>query len=392
MKKKPYRRLTLKQKLTVANIANKEPEDICKEYGISLRTYQRIKNKYGTPNSLAHDYHQLKVEYHRLEEHCQKEEEKVKILQESKAKYSDDKKEKLAAADELYPKYHPSAIIDALGISRGGFYNCVRRNKKEMAWWKVRRREMSPLILKLYNDSHCVYGAQKIAALLKKQGYVTSERVVGELMKELDIHGVENRRSRRISKKAARTISRLINQFEAYEPNVLWVTDFTELKLDPGDPNSEKTYLCVYLDIYSRMIVGYSFSSIADTKFVEKALQKSLENRNHPKYLLIHSDQGTQYTSMEFQGMTDELGIVRSFSRRGKPADNPVAEAFFSVMKREEYRRNEYDSIPELKAAIERYIKWYNTERVHSALDYMSPKDYEEKRPKRTRRTNVSGL
>ena len=392
MSKNTNKHLTTKQKLTIANIVDKEPEDICKEYGVSLRTYERIKNKFGTPSSLVRDYHRLKVVNHRLKQHCKKEEEMVEVLRASEAKYTDDNKTKLAAADKLYPKFHPRAIVAALGISEGGFYNRLHRNKKDMAWFNIRRRELTPLVLKIYNDSHSIYGAKKICAILKKQGYITSPRFVHGIMNELRIHGIDTKKTRRLNRKTANTISRLINQFEAYKPNVLWVTDFTELKLDPNDSNSEKIYLCVYLDIYSRMIVGYSFSSIADTKFVEKALKNSLENRNHPKYLLVHSDQGTQYTSMGFQGMTDELGIVRSFSRRGKPADNPVAEAFFSVMKREEYRRNQYASIPELKAAIERYIKWYNNERIHAALCYMSPKDYEEKRLKRMQRTKVSGL
>ena len=147
----------------------------------------------------------------------------------------------------------------------------------------------------------------------------------------------------------------------------------------------------MYLDIFSREVVGYSFSKVADTKFVSRALKIALEKRGNPKYLLIHSDQGKQYTSKEFMELTDSMEIIRSFSRPGKPEDNPVAEALFSVLKREEYRRNDYDSIPQLKQAISRYIEWYNAERVHSALGYMSPVEFEKSKNKLPMR-KMSGM
>lgn len=313
----------------------------------------------------------------------------VEVLRASEAKYTDSRKDKLTAADKLFRKFHASAIISALGISKGGLYNRAIRNKKNEAWYHVWHDKVSGLVLQVYQESGGIYGADRIAAVLRRRGVKTSSKYVGELMHELGIRGVENKKRRRVPIKTSRTISRLIRQFDAYEPNVLWVTDFTELKIN--EDSKDIFYLCVYLDIYSRMIVGHAFSSVADTTFVKRALSKSLENRGHPKYLLVHSDQGSQYTSVEFQDATDELGIVRSFSRPGKPADNPVAEAFFSVLKREECNLRNYDSIPDMKRAIEKYIDWYNNERVHSALQYMSPKEFEKKRPKNPT-TRTSGL
>lgn len=368
-----------KQKLIIANIANKTPEEICKKYNITLRTYQRIKEQFGTPDSVVKRLNALSADYYRLKEHSKKQAEIIEVLQASDVTYSSPMKDKLIASEKLFPRFHPGAIISALGLTKGGFYNHIYRNKKDRTWFNVKRERVKPKIEKIYHDSGDIYGAAKISALLKKQGGVTSTPYVSGLMKELGLHGVENRRrSRRVTRRVSKTISRLIKEFDVDGPNILWVTDFTELK----DEGEEKVYLCVYLDIYSRMIVGYSFSSVPDTKFVSRALKDALENRGYPKYLLIHSDQGAQYTSEEFLHLTDELEIVRSFSRRGKPADNPVAEAFFSVLKREEYNRNVYPSIPLLKAAVVRYIKWYNEERIHSALGYLSPLEFEKKKGK----------
>lgn len=384
-KRKKY--LKPKQKIIIANIANKTPEEICEKYNITLRTYQRIKEQYGTPNSVVSQLSRLKADYYRLKEHSKKQAEMIEVLQSADVTYGDSMKNKLIASEKLYPKYHPGAIISALGLTNGGFYNHLYRNKKDKSWFNVRRERLKPEIKKIYDESHCIYGAGKIAGILRRREEITSERLVRDIMHELGIKGVSNKISKKRVKKLSKSISRLIKQFDAYAPNVLWVTDFTELK----DVHEEVVYLCVYLDIFSREVVGYSFSKVADTKFVSRALKIALEKRGNPKYLLIHSDQGKQYTSKEFMELTDSMEIIRSFSRPGKPEDNPVAEALFSVLKREEYRRNDYDSIPQLKQAISRYIEWYNAERVHSALGYMSPVEFEKSKNKLPMR-KMSGM
>ena len=372
--KAKHKHLKPRQKLIMANIANKTPEEICQKYGITLRTYQRIKEQFGTPNSIVSKYNRLKADYYRLKEHSKKQEEMVAVLQASEAKYSDPKNDKLNAADKLYPRFHPNAIIEALGISRGGFFNHVYRNKKDKAWFNVRRERLKPIVLDIYNESGGIYGAGRISGVMRNRGIIVGEPFVRDIMRELGIHGLENKLSNRRKGKISKSINRLIREFEAYGPNVLWATDFTEMEV-----GKEVIFLCVYIDIFSRRVVGRSYSSVADAKFVKRALKIALANRNNPKYLLVHSDQGAQYTSAEFREAADAFEIVQSFSRPGKPADNPVSESFFSTLKREEYRRHEYVSVQNLKAAVDKYIDWYNNERAHSALGYLSPVEYERR-------------
>ena len=120
-----HKHLKTHQRIIIANIINKTPEKICEKYHISRRTLQRIRDKFGSPNSIQKKYNQLSADYHRLLSHSKKQDEIIAVLQASDAKYTDPKKEKLNAADKLYPKFHPNAIISALGISRGGFFNHI---------------------------------------------------------------------------------------------------------------------------------------------------------------------------------------------------------------------------------------------------------------------------
>ncbi|MBQ2638272.1 IS3 family transposase [Candidatus Saccharibacteria bacterium] len=380
------KRLKPQQKLIIANIANKTPEEICTKYHITLRTYQRIKEQYGTPNSVVRQLNRLKADYSRLEAHSKKQAEMIEVLRAADVAYSDSTKKKLIASEKLFPRFHAGAIIAALGLTNGGFYNHLYRNKKDKTWFNVKRERLKPLIREIYDASDGIYGAGKIAGALRRREIIAGEPLVREIMGELGLHGQENKKSRQAIRKIGRSTNRLIKQFDAYEPNVLWVTDFTRLTVA-----KEAIYLCVYIDVFSRKVVGYAFSAIADTRMVKRALYNALAERGYPKYLLIHSDQGKQYVSQEFRDATDKLEIVQSFSRPGTPADNPIAESFFSILKREEYRRHTYRSTPELKRAIEKYIDWYNNERVHSALGYRSPVEFEEAKMNLPRRKRVEG-
>ncbi|MBQ8996417.1 IS3 family transposase [Candidatus Saccharibacteria bacterium] len=377
-----YKHLLINQKLTIANIINQPPEEICKKYGISLATYYRIKRQFGTPKSLLRKFNLLKSAHCKLKAHAKKQAEIIEILQASDAKVSDPNKIRLAAADKLYPKYHANAIIAALDLSRGAFYNHLYRNKKDKSWFNVRRKRLEPIIKKIFEESDGIYGATKIAAIVSRDYEPASRVFVSSIMRELGLKGVDTRLSARKARHASKSLARLIKGFNVTAPNELWVTDFTELKL-----NKDRVFLCVYIDVFSRMVVGYAFSSTADTRLTIAALRDALNKRGNPQHLYIHSDQGTQYTSSEFQKTADELNLVRTFSRRGKPADNPIAESFFSCLKREEYRRHTYTSIPNLKRSIETYIDFYNNRRAHSAIKYYAPAVY-EKLTKQKQKTN----
>jgi transposase InsO family protein len=132
------------------------------------------------------------------------------------------------------------------------------------------------------------------------------------------------------------------------------------------------------MDLFSRMIVGYTLSDKADTAFVAETVEVAFHSRGKPKDLMFHSDSGIQYTSKEFFRLLKSKDITQSVSRPGTPLDNAVAESFFATFKKEELYHREYHSYEELKKGIDEYVSFYNQVRPHKKLKYVSPCEFEE--------------
>ena len=166
----------------------------------------------------------------------------------------------------------------------------------------------------------------------------------------------------------------LLNRdFHAEEPNRKWVTDITSIPTKQG-----WLYLAVILDLYSRMVVGWSMSGNCDGKLVEHALEHALARRRPGAGLLHHSDRGSQYTAHAYQAHLQRYGIQPSMSRKGNCWDNAVMESFFGTLKDECVRDTFYSSYDEARSEIFVYIEaYYNRIRRHSTLGYMSPLQYE---------------
>ena len=167
--------------------------------------------------------------------------------------------------------------------------------------------------------------------------------------------------------------NKLKRKFLADAPNTVWVSDITYAKV-----GMDFLYLCVIIDLYSRKVVGYSISEYIDMDLVEAAFQSAFSARNRPSGLTFHSDQGTQYTSIEFRTLLKRNGVTQSFSAPGCPYDNAVAESFFASIKKEDFRRNFYKNEDELRTAVDSYIDFYNDYRPHQRLGYLTPNQVEE--------------
>jgi putative transposase len=168
----------------------------------------------------------------------------------------------------------------------------------------------------------------------------------------------------------------LERQFAASAPNKHWVADFTYLWTAEG-----WLFIAVVLDLYSRRVVGWSMSSSMTAQLVADALTMALWRRGTPKELLHHSDQGSQYTSEQFQRLLSSQGIKCSMSRRGDCWDNAAMESFFSSLKTERTSRRNYASRDEARADVFDYIeRFYNQQRRHSTLGYVSPAEFERVR------------
>jgi transposase InsO family protein len=155
--------------------------------------------------------------------------------------------------------------------------------------------------------------------------------------------------------------------------NQLWVADITYIQL-----RREFVYLAVVLDAFSRKVVGWELSRRVDRDLVLRALEKAIVERQPPPGLVHHSDRGWQYASKEYVALLEKHAMVASMSRPGNPYDNATCERFMRTLKREEIYAGDYLDLEDLRAKIEDFIeRYYNKKRLHSALGYQSPEEFE---------------
>jgi transposase InsO family protein len=166
----------------------------------------------------------------------------------------------------------------------------------------------------------------------------------------------------------------LKQQFNQLAPDTVWVSDITYIKV-----SGKFYYLCVIIDLFSRKVIAYNISSRPDSALVIETFLLAYKSRKTPYGLMFHSDRGSQYNSFSFRKLLDDLNVVQSFSKKGHPYDNAVAESFFKYLKHEEINRRNYSSLQELKLSVFEYIEgYYNSKRPHSSLGMLTPNQKEQ--------------
>lgn len=207
----------------------------------------------------------------------------------------------------------------------------------------------------------------------------TSEKYVSELMKDLEISSVnttakqEHKKWEKGKNKTGKNRNFLHQQFHTDRPNQIWVSAITAFKF--GD---KYYYLCATIDLFSRKIISYRISRNSSAQLLTKAFKQAYFERKPEKGLMFHSDRRPQYMSSTFVSLLEDFGVKQSFSRTGCPHDNAVAEAFFSILKKEELYRRHYASEADLIKGIRRFIDFYNSERPHSTIQYKTPQQKEQ--------------
>lgn len=219
------------------------------------------------------------------------------------------------------------------------------------------------------------YGYRRATHELRRRGFCVGRKRVRTLMRK------ENLRCRRKkrwiqttdSKHGYRIYPNLAQEMVLERPNQLWVADITYIRLI-----YEFVYLAVILDAFSRRAVGWALSRHIDTPLTQAALEKALQTRTVEPGLVHHSDRGVQYASTEYVALLKSRNIAISMSRKGNPYDNAKAESFMKTLKTEEVSINEYETFVQAKEQIDRFIDIvYNNKRLHSALDYATPAEFE---------------
>jgi len=266
-------------------------------------------------------------------------------------------------------------LCGALGVSRGGFYAWLTRPPSDRA------RSDDILAAKVrasFVASDRTYGARRVWHDVLAEGFACGLHRIERLMRIQALRARPKRR-RLPSDTGERSLeaippNTLDRQFEAPSPNRKWVADFTYIWTAEG-----WLYAAVVIDLFSRRVVGWSMSATMTAQLVTDALIMAIWRRGKPDALLHHSDQGSQYTSEQFQRLMTDHGVTCSMSRAGNVWDNAAMESFFSSLKTERTARKTYRTREEAKADVFDYIeRFYNPKRRHSTLGYLSPMEFEK--------------
>jgi putative transposase len=262
-----------------------------------------------------------------------------------------------------------SALCKSAQVSRAGFYR--QRSEAEIADPDPELRdEIQKIALEMP-----AYGRRRITAELQRRGWAVNHKRVQRLMRQDNLLCLRRRKFvlTTDSNHGHRVYPNLAAELELSGLNQLWVADITYIRLE-----TEFVYLAVMLDAYSRRVIGWALDQTLEAELVLAALRMALQERKPGPGLVHHSDRGVQYACGAYTDLLKQHQISISMSRKGNPYDNAACESFMKTLKYEEVYRQEYRSLAEALTSISEFInRIYNEKRLHSALGYLPPVEFE---------------
>lgn len=275
---------------------------------------------------------------------------------------------------ENQDKYNIKKACKTLSISRSGFYEYLNRKPSKRM---LDNEVLSAEIRKIFEEHKGRYGSIRISKVLAQKGITANRKRVAKLMRNMKLvpKGTRYRYKRYNQKSSLIERPNLLNQsFQTDGKNKIWVGDITYVPTKRG-----VLYLAVFLDIYSRKVSGWSMGRKMKDNLVMDAFMQAYGRERPKEGLIVHTDQGSQFTSGNFQTLLRTHGAVASVSRKGNPYDNALMESFYRTIKRELIQDANFETPEQAQQEIFKYIElYYNTKRIHSSLGYLSPAQFEE--------------
>ena len=256
------------------------------------------------------------------------------------------------------------------GVSRAGFYRLLKAHVPSEEETEVRSA-----IQQVVLQHRRRYGYRRVTAELKRRGMEVNHKRVARIMREDNLLAVQPKDFGNSThfNDALDVYMNLPRRMRLNSVDQLWVADITYIRLQ-----AEFVYLAVILDGFSRKIVGWKLDRALTSRLAADALKSAIELRRPLPGVVHHSDRGVQYTAPEYVALLKLHGMVQSMSRPANPYDNASCESFIKTLKREEIYANKYLDLEELRSHIEEFIDdYYNQKRLHSALGYQTPEEYE---------------
>jgi putative transposase len=276
-------------------------------------------------------------------------------------------------------QYPITLMCRVLAVSRSGYYAAQSRAPSARAQTDA---SLHAEIVSIFQTSRQRYGSPRVHAELRARGRRCSRKRVARLMRAAQLRAYRPRRRRPRTTDSAHQhpvasnhLERRFAVAEVAGRNRVWCADITYLPTHEG-----WLYLAVVLDLASRLVVGWSMKDSLSKELALDALQMALHSRHPEPGLLHHSDQGVQYASHAYQALLEGREATLSMSRRGNCWDNAVAESFFATLECELIQRSQWHTHPEARTAVFEFIEvWYNRQRRHSSLDYLTPADFDRR-------------
>lgn len=275
--------------------------------------------------------------------------------------------------------YKIATLCALLELSRSGYYAWLKRPISNRA---IKHKTLLNNVRDIHFKSRGTYGVPRVLETLKSNGHHHGKNKVAKVMKEAGLSGAATKRFKiqtTNSNHEYRPFERLLKTEEKStfpgRANRIWVSDITYIWTEEG-----WLYLAIFLDVFTRKVVGFAMQDHLRTELVLEALEMAMGRQScNFDSLISHSDRGIQYACEDYRERLSDLGIKISHSRKGNCYDNAFAESFFHTLKVELIHRNNYKTQKEARESIFEFIEvWYNRERLHSSLGYKTPLSYEK--------------